>query len=103
MKPKTTRFRIRSVELPADGGKAGIIAMISQPIYSFLGLVFGSGFMLGGIVLCLTGYAGSSHFVADFLGHKIDLSGASAGVIPALFGVFIIYITKFKVKIHWAR
>ncbi|MGO9122600.1 MAG: hypothetical protein ACLQPD_33915 [Desulfomonilaceae bacterium] len=41
---------------------------------------------------------GSSHFVTDAFGLKIDMTDAPVGAVLAILGALIIYLTKFRVK-----
>lgn len=68
-------------------------------IYSFLGLIFGLTFALGGIVLCLNGVVGSTSWTAKILGAKSEVSDATPGVILFIVGLFVVFITRFKVKL----
>ncbi|MGO9572077.1 MAG: hypothetical protein ACLP5H_31530 [Desulfomonilaceae bacterium] len=101
MKPRRPSFRIGKVTLPPDGGGVvGGMAVFLQSIYSILGLLVGLVFLVVGVLLFLVGITGSSHFIADFLGGKIDVSDAPAGVILAVLGFLIIWVTRFIVKMQ---
>lgn len=71
-----------------------------QFIASLVGLVIGLVLMILGAVLFLNGVTGSTSFVAEVLGLKGRLANASPGALLSLIGLFIIYVTRFNVKIQ---
>jgi hypothetical protein len=83
-----------------DGGIVSAIAVILQGIYSILGLVVGIIFLGVGLILLLGGIGGSSHFVAEILGGKFEISDATAGLVCAVLGSIIIWVSRFNVFIH---
>lgn len=66
--------------------------------YGALGLVLGLACVLGGCVLGLNGVAGSTSWTASFLGAESQLNDAAPGVVLFIVGVFLVWITKPKVK-----
>jgi hypothetical protein len=85
--------------LASDNGLTKV-AILFQGIYSILGLLVGVIFLVGGLILLLSGIGGSSHFVAEILGAKFDLSDATAGVICAVLGFIVIFVTRFEIRIQ---
>jgi hypothetical protein len=68
-------------------------------IYSLSGLVFGLACVLGGIVLFLRGVSGSTSWSAKILGVQSNLTDAAPGVILLVVGLFIIWATRFMVRV----
>lgn len=83
---------------PGNGDGPAKIAIFFQGIYSLFGLIAGVVFLAGGLLLLLSGIGGSSHFVAGILGAKLDITDATAGVIVAALGFFVIVVTRFEVR-----
>ena len=94
------------IETPHDRSPSGAangsmkVAIILQGLYSILGLVVGVIFLIGGLLLLLSGIGGSSHFVAQILGAKFDVTDATVGVICAVLGCIVIFVTRFEVRIQ---
>jgi hypothetical protein len=82
------------------GSKFADRALLFQFIYSILGLVLGSGCMLIGLVLFLHGVTGSTSWSATILGSGSKLTDAAPGTVIFVVGVFIVLITKYKVKVR---
>lgn len=68
-------------------------------IYSILGLVLGFTCIVGGIILFLNGIAGSTNWTAKILGAESKINDAAPGTILFIVGLFIVFITKYKMKI----
>jgi hypothetical protein len=66
--------------------------------YSLAGLVLGLACILAGVVLGLAGVAGKTTWAASFLGLSTNLTDATPGVIIFVVGIFMVLITRFKVK-----
>jgi hypothetical protein len=60
----------------------------------------GSGLIcaVGGIVLCLHGAIGKTSWTAKFLGASSEISDAPPGVVLFIAGLFVVYVTRFRVK-----
>lgn len=71
----------------------------NQLLYSMLGLAFGVICVTLGFILFLNNIDGVSNFEIDIMGFKSKVEGAAPGVVLFFFGLIIIFITKFKVKI----
>jgi len=64
--------------------------------YGKLGLLVGVVCVLGGLLLCLNGIAGSTSWTAKFLGAESNISDAAPGVVLFVIGLFIVWVTKPK-------
>ena len=73
---------------------------IHQLIYSITGLVLGLVCVIGGIVLFLNGVVGSTNWTANFLGVESNISDAAPGAILFLVGLFIVFVTRYVIKIR---
>ena len=71
-----------------------------QFIYSMAGLVVGLVCLGGGIVLFLNGIAGETSWTAKVIGLESDISDAAPGSLLFIAGVFIIFITRFSIKVR---
>ena len=69
-------------------------------IYSLSGLVLGFACVLGGIVLCLHGVVGSTSWTAKFLSAESNISDAAPGVVLFVVGLFVVWVTRFSVKVQ---
>lgn len=69
-------------------------------IYSLSGLVLGLACLLGGIVLCLHGVVGSTSWTAKFVGAESNISDATPGVVLFVVGLFVVWVTRFSVKVQ---
>lgn len=69
-------------------------------IYSLSGLVLGLACVLGGIVLCLHGVVGSTSWTAKFIGAESNISDATPGVVLFVVGLFVVWVTRFSVKVQ---
>lgn len=68
-------------------------------IYAVLGLVLGLVCIIGGIVLFLNGVVGSTSWTAKILGAESNISDAAPGVVLFIVGLFVVFVTKFDVKV----
>ena len=69
-------------------------------IYSIAGLVLGLAFALLGVVLLLHGVAGTAGWVVQVLGLKSSLSDAAPGVVLAVIGVVVVFVTRFDIRVQ---
>ncbi len=70
-----------------------------QFIYSILGLVVGVLCVIGGVILFVHGVVGSTSWTTRVLGASSQLSDASPGVIFAVLGLFVIWLTRYNVRL----
>jgi hypothetical protein len=71
-----------------------------QLIYSLFGLVLGLACVLGGMVLCLNGVAGSTSWTAQLVGAESKISDATPGVVLFVVGLFVVWVTRFSVNVQ---
>ncbi len=92
--------RIRSV-LIFNKVKPEIIEQMSQYqiIYSMSGLVLGFICIIGGIVISLLGVTGTITWKMKLLNVSSELDNAIPGVILFIVGIFIVWITRFSIKL----
>jgi hypothetical protein len=64
---------------------------------SLAGLFLGLVCVIGGMVLFLNGVAGSTSWSAKVLGFESQLSDAAPGSVLFVIGLFVIWITRYKV------
>lgn len=69
-----------------------------QFIYSLAGLIMGALCLVSGTFLLCSGVVGSTSWTANVLGFESSISDAGPGLIIALIGLFIIFITRFCIK-----
>lgn len=67
--------------------------------YSIWGLVAGVFLALIGVVLLFHGVAGSASWTTKLLGAESEISDAGPGVILFIVGLFVVYITRFRVQV----
>ena len=67
--------------------------------YSIWGLVAGVFLALVGVVLLIHGVAGSTNWTTKLLSAESEISDAAPGVILFIVGLFVVYITRFQVKV----
>ena len=70
-----------------------------QYIYSITGLVGGLLCILSGIILFILGISGRISWTASLLGAKSELIDAAPGGLLFIIGIFVIFITRYKIKI----
>ncbi len=68
--------------------------------YARWGLGLGLSCILTGLVLGLNGVAGSTSWTASVLGLESQINDAAPGVVVFIVGIFMVWITKPKVKLH---
>lgn len=73
--------------------------LVCQLIYSLTGLFLGLVSIIGGIVLFLNGVLGSTSWAASMLGASGDISDAAPGSVLFIVGLFIVFVTRFKIKL----
>jgi FtsH-binding integral membrane protein len=69
-----------------------------QLIYSLAGLVLGLASIIGGVVLFLRGVTGSTSWTARTFGLESNLSDAGPGAVLFIVGLFMVFVTRFKVR-----
>ncbi len=74
-------------------------ALKKEHSYGRLGLIVGLICILGGIGLLLNGVAGATSWTAKVLGLESQISDAPPGIALAIVGLFIVWVTKPRVKI----
>jgi hypothetical protein len=84
---------------PGVGDKVWERATAYQFWYSVLGLVVGIVCVVGGIILFVHGVAGKTSWTASVIGLNSQLTDAAPGSIFGILGLFIIWVTRFKVKV----
>ena len=67
-------------------------------IYSLVGLFLGLSCIISGSILSLYGVTGHASFVASLLGLSTQLNDAAPGVVIFVVGIFIVFITRFRIK-----
>jgi hypothetical protein len=67
--------------------------------YAMLGLILGLASIVGGIIMGLHGVAGSTSWTASALGLSSSVNDATPGVILFIVGLFMVWVTKAKVKL----
>ena len=68
-------------------------------IYSICGLFMGLVCIIGGIILLLNGVTGSTNWTAKLLGAETDISDAAPGTVLFIVGLFVIWISRYTVKV----
>src|SRR4051812_6529348 len=71
--------------------------------YSLVGLMLGLGCIIAGVVLGLNGVVGHTNWTASVFGLSTDLNDAAPGVIVFVVGIFMVFITRFKVTYERAE
>ncbi len=67
--------------------------------YAVFGLVVGVICVIAGLALFLNGVTGSTSWTARVLGAESKLSDAAPGVVFGILGFFIIYVTRYRVRV----
>jgi phosphotransferase system glucose/maltose/N-acetylglucosamine-specific IIC component len=67
-------------------------------VYSLAGLLLGFSCIAAGVVLGLAGVAGHTTWTASLLGLSTSMSDAAPGVIVFVVGIFMVWITRFRVR-----
>jgi len=91
------------IENSSHGAKLIGTAIWGEYIYGILGLVLGLSSIIGGIVLGLHGVAGSTSWTAEVLGLKSTINDAAPGVVLFIVGLFMVWVTKPKVRLRDIR
>ena len=73
-----------------------------QLIYSIAGLILGLVCILGGVALFINGVAGSTSWSAKFFGAESNITDAAPGAILFIVGLFVVFITRYVLKVHRA-
>jgi hypothetical protein len=84
-----------AVKIQAMAGKA----MTLEYVYALAGLVVSIVAIVTGAVLCLNGVAGSTSWTASALGLESNINDAAPGVVLFIVGLFIVWVTKPKVRL----
>ncbi|HET9791273.1 MAG TPA: hypothetical protein VFR08_08225 [Candidatus Angelobacter sp.] len=85
--------------------KSGSQEVISAAIkgeysYAKLALVLGLSCIIGGVILGLHGVTGHTSWTAKVLGLESQVSDAAPGVVLFIVGIFLIWITRPRVKMR---
>jgi hypothetical protein len=90
----------RQVEVPSDllDKQFWRSAGRYQFIYSMTGLLLGLASMILGSFLFLRGVTGATSWTAKILGASSQITDAAPGVVLFVVGLFVVYITRFKVE-----
>ncbi len=64
-------------------------------IYAIVGLIVGSSCVFLGATLFYRGVKGATSWTAKVLGFESEISDAGPGLIIALIGLLIVFITRF--------
>jgi hypothetical protein len=67
-------------------------------VYSLVGLFLGLACIVGGVILGLHGVSGHTSWTASLLGFSTSMSDAAPGVVLFVVGIFMVWITRFKVR-----
>jgi len=97
----SSEFPLAKMEIPASLKDPQTFQHLGSYnfIYAVLGLVLGLVCIIGGIVLFLNGVAGSTSWTAKILGAESNISDAAPGVVLFIVGLFVVYVTRFDVKV----
>lgn len=90
----------KEVNFEGEGTKEMVTTVsFYQLIYSMASLFIGLFCIIGGIALFFNGITGNTSWTAEFLGAKSKISDAAPGVVLFIVGLFIIWVTKFNVRV----
>jgi hypothetical protein len=79
-------------------------AIAGEYRYAMLGLILGMTCIIGGVILCLNGVAGSTSWTAKLFGlFQSKINDAAPGVVLFVVGIFFVVATKPKVKLDKLR
>jgi hypothetical protein len=86
---------------PRNSSSEAVIkrAILGEYIYSTISLILGLAAIIAGSVLCIYGVTGHTSFTASLLGLNTNLNDAAPGVVLFVVGLFMIWITRPKVKL----
>ncbi len=89
----------QQVKVPKDGGWAAGVAVAGQILYSVLGLVVGIGVVVIGALLVIGGFTGQTDIMVKLPGDsEVTVNTFATGVVFALIGGFVFWITKYEVE-----
>jgi uncharacterized membrane protein (UPF0182 family) len=89
---------LKDVQLEGDHSPSEVKELsFLQLIYSLCGLLLGLACILGGILLFLHGVLGSISWTTKILGASSQISDAAPGGVLFIVGVFLVFITRFKI------
>jgi uncharacterized BrkB/YihY/UPF0761 family membrane protein len=74
-------------------------AMLYDFIYGVLGLISGLAAIVLGALLTVNGIIGSTSWTAKFMSLQSNINDATPGVMLFIIGLFLIYVTKPRVKV----
>jgi hypothetical protein len=98
--PETDEFPVEEIELDPDLPPEILEQGIEvQRLYSILGLVFGVIIVLAGVVLMVLGFSGSVDIAFQSGTTKAHVVTGSLGIVVALIGAILVWVTRFKVRI----
>jgi len=89
-------------EIPAEVNDPALWGKVPryQLIYSIIGLLLGFVSIVGGIILLMNGIWGSTNWTTKILGSESVLTDATPGVILFVLGFFIVFATRFNIKVR---
>jgi hypothetical protein len=74
-------------------------AVLGEYIYAIIGQVLGFSTVIGGIILALHGVSGHTSWTAKLFGFESSINDAAPGVVLFIVGIFLVFITRPKVKL----
>jgi hypothetical protein len=102
-------LKVDKVDVQAGGAESGggarrllLYGMQSEYRYATTGLLVGLACIIIGAFLCYGGVAGHTNFVAKlmgFAGMQASVTDAPPGVILLVIGLFIVGVTRPRIKI----
>ena len=75
-------------------------AIQAESKYAIAGLYLGVVCILGGLILFILGVTGATSWTAKILGAESILVDAAPGVVLFIVGLFIVYITRYKLIVR---
>jgi hypothetical protein len=66
-------------------------------VYAILGLFIGALTILGGLILFLNGVTGKVSLITKTFGVRTEVPDAAPGVVFAVVGAWIVYVTRFEI------
>jgi hypothetical protein len=101
-KPATPKPRAMALQVSGDIDKVEVLAgkaVVFEYIYGILGLLLGATGLILGALLCLNGVVGSTSWTMKVLGAESEINDALPGVVFAVVGFFMVWVTKPKVRL----
>jgi len=89
----------RTVESASHSAEILKQAVKGEYRYGILGLVLGLATIIGGTILALHGVVGHTSWTAKLIGFESQVNDAAPGVVLFIIGVFLVYITKPRIKL----